>query len=57
MFSLKSSKINEIAENYWEDGVRHIVALRGDSPVDIKKNILIYVLIYKECLYMSEKIH
>ena len=33
-------EINEIAENYWEDGVRHIVALRGDSPVDIKQNIL-----------------
>ena len=32
-------EINEIAENYWEDGVRHIVALRGDSPVDIKQNI------------------
>lgn len=26
------SEIDEIAENYWEIGVRHIVALRGDPP-------------------------
>ncbi len=25
-------EINEIAKNYWEMGVRHIVALRGDMP-------------------------
>ena len=25
-------EINEIAQNYWNAGVRHIVALRGDSP-------------------------
>lgn len=26
------SEVNEIVEQYWEDGVRHIVALRGDMP-------------------------
>lgn len=26
------SEIDEIAKNYWEMGVRHIVALRGDMP-------------------------
>ncbi|MFT5703750.1 MAG: methylenetetrahydrofolate reductase (NADPH), partial [Rickettsiales bacterium] len=26
------SEIDEIARNYWEAGVRHIVALRGDMP-------------------------
>lgn len=26
------AEINEIAESYWDIGVRHIVALRGDSP-------------------------
>jgi methylenetetrahydrofolate reductase (NADPH) len=26
------SEINEIAKNYWDMGVRHIVALRGDMP-------------------------
>ncbi len=25
-------EINAIAERYWESGIRHIVALRGDSP-------------------------
>lgn len=25
-------QINEIADDYWRSGVRHIVALRGDSP-------------------------
>lgn len=25
--------IREVAENYWEAGVRHIVALRGDPPI------------------------
>jgi methylenetetrahydrofolate reductase (NADPH) len=25
-------EINEIADNYWQSGVRHIVALRGDAP-------------------------
>ena len=27
-------EINEIATNYWNDGIRHIVALRGDIPDD-----------------------
>ncbi|MBB5686158.1 methylenetetrahydrofolate reductase [Sphingobium boeckii] len=27
-------EIREIAEGYWEAGVRHIVALRGDPPVE-----------------------
>ena len=31
-------EINEIAENYWKDGVRHIVALRGDNPLESKQN-------------------
>ena len=26
------SEIDEVAENYWDIGVRHIVALRGDPP-------------------------
>ncbi len=26
------SSIDEIAEEYWESGIRHIVALRGDTP-------------------------
>jgi methylenetetrahydrofolate reductase (NADPH) len=26
------TEIDEIADRYWEDGVRHIVALRGDPP-------------------------
>jgi methylenetetrahydrofolate reductase (NADPH) len=26
------SEVDEIARGYWEDGVRHIVALRGDPP-------------------------
>lgn len=26
------AEINEVAESYWESGVRHIVALRGDPP-------------------------
>ena len=25
-------EIHEIASKYWQDGVRHIVALRGDDP-------------------------
>ena len=27
-------EIAEVAEQYWQAGVRHIVALRGDAPVD-----------------------
>ena len=27
-------EIREVAEHYWEAGVRHIVALRGDAPSD-----------------------
>lgn len=27
-------EINKIATNYWNDGIRHIVALRGDIPDD-----------------------
>jgi len=27
------SEINEVAEEYWAAGIRHIVALRGDPPV------------------------
>lgn len=36
------SEINEIASKYWEDGVRHLVALRGDVSDDnseINKNL------------------
>ena len=29
------SEIDEIAKDYWENGVRHIVALRGDPPEGI----------------------
>ncbi|WP_373299041.1 methylenetetrahydrofolate reductase [NAD(P)H] [Algimonas arctica] len=29
------SEINEIANDYWDSGVRHIVALRGDPPEGI----------------------
>ena len=28
------NEIKEIAENYWNDGIKHIVALRGDIPKD-----------------------
>ncbi len=28
------NEINKIAEKYWDDGIRHIVALRGDVPKD-----------------------
>jgi methylenetetrahydrofolate reductase (NADPH) len=28
------AEIHEVAEQYWEAGVRHIVALRGDAPND-----------------------
>ena len=40
----KISEIEEIASNYWSDGIRHIVALRGDIPNDIdhKKEELKY---------------
>ncbi len=31
-------EINKIAENYWQDGIKHIVALRGDNPLNEKKN-------------------
>lgn len=31
----KTSEIDEIARDYWANGVRHIVALRGDSPEGI----------------------
>jgi methylenetetrahydrofolate reductase (NADPH) len=27
-----SDEVNSIAQGYWDDGVRHIVALRGDPP-------------------------
>ena len=27
-----TAEVDEIARSYWEDGVRHIVALRGDPP-------------------------
>lgn len=26
------AEVNEVAQNYWDSGVRHIVALRGDAP-------------------------
>lgn len=26
------AEVNEVAQNYWDIGVRHIVALRGDAP-------------------------
>ncbi|MGI9309835.1 MAG: methylenetetrahydrofolate reductase [Gammaproteobacteria bacterium] len=31
------AEINEIAQGYWDDGIRHIVALRGDPPAGIEK--------------------
>ncbi len=30
------AEINDIAQNYWNEGIRHIVALRGDAPGDIE---------------------
>ncbi len=27
-------EVNEVARHYWESGIRHIVALRGDPPAD-----------------------
>ena len=36
-------EIEKIAEDYWSTGVRHLVALRGDIPIQnekIKKMIL-----------------
>jgi methylenetetrahydrofolate reductase (NADPH) len=30
------TEIDEIARSYWEIGVRHIVALRGDAPGDVE---------------------
>ena len=32
--SLPKARIDEIARRYWQAGVRHIVALRGDRPKD-----------------------
>lgn len=32
------SEIEDIANTYWEDGVRHIVALRGDPPEGIDRS-------------------
>jgi len=29
-------EIDEIAKSYWENGIRHIVALRGDAPGDME---------------------
>lgn len=29
-------EINEIAQQYWQDGIKHIVALRGDPPEGMK---------------------
>ena len=34
----KVSEIEDIARNYWLDGIKHIVALRGDIPKDNMKN-------------------
>ncbi len=36
--SSKVSEIEEIAHNYWSDGIKHIVALRGDIPKDNKEH-------------------
>lgn len=30
--SATKEEVNEVAKRYWEEGVRHIVALRGDPP-------------------------
>jgi len=32
----RQEEIKEIADDYWENGVRHIVALRGDPPTGIE---------------------
>ena len=31
-------EIEKIAEDYWSTGVRHLVALRGDIPIQNEKN-------------------
>ena len=31
-------EIEKIAEDYWNTGVRHLVALRGDVPKEIERN-------------------
>ena len=32
------NEIEKIADDYWNTGVRHLVALRGDLPLDSSKN-------------------
>src|SRR5713226_4501574 len=27
-------EIDQVAQNYWEAGIRHVVALRGDAPLE-----------------------
>ena len=31
-------EIDKIAEDYWNAGVRHLVALRGDVPKEIERH-------------------
>ena len=31
-------EIEKIADDYWNTGVRHLVALRGDVPIENQKN-------------------
>ncbi len=33
------AEINDIAQNYWDNGIRHIVALRGDAPEAMDKYV------------------
>lgn len=29
------AEVDEVARQYWESGIRHVVALRGDAPADV----------------------
>ena len=36
-------EIEKIADDYWNSGIRHIVALRGDKPKVSKANVKILI--------------